>query len=371
MRRLLVLFLAVTLLLTATLVWLSWQLVRQDEALVEQRIEERRESAADLATAALQKSLLQAGEQLSALSVMPARDLAGKASEIAKRLGADSVLIICGLDSVEAFPGGRLLFHPIRPPAASFASARNVFAKAESLEFLHENRQAAAAILRDLARAGDPAVRAGALMRLARIQRRSGRPREALATYESLAALGSVPVEGLPADLVARHASLVLLENLGVAERDRLGREASALFRDVQTGRWRLLRAEYGFYVEEARRRLPSSEPGAGYETAVARAHAVESLWESWRAVQKKKEAAEGQRLQWFGDRPILMLWRAAPGMMAALTLGPDDVRAQWLATLQPSLAEQGVEIVLTDTDGRAVIGQLTAEHRRQPLRPA
>jgi len=244
-----------------------------------------------------------------------------------------------------------------------------VFAKAESLEFLHENPQAAAAILRDLARAGDPATRAGALMRLARIQRRSGRPREALATYESLAALGSVPVEGLPADLVARHAGLALLENLG--ERERLQREASALVRDLQAGRWRLLRAEYGFYSEEARQRLPSSESGAGQEAAVARAYAVESLWESWRTSQEKEEAAEGQRLQWFGDRPILMLWRATPGMMAGLALGPDDVRAQWLSALQPALAEQGVGIVLTDTDGRAVIGQLTAEHRRQSLRPA
>jgi two-component system phosphate regulon sensor histidine kinase PhoR len=162
---------------------------------------------------------------------------------------------------------------------------------------------------------------------------------------------------------------LALLENLG--ERERLSREASALFRDLQAGRWRLLRAEYGFYAEEARRRLPSSELGAGREAAVARAYAVESLWESWRAFQEKKEAAEGQRLQWFGDRPVLMLWRATPGMMAGLALGPDDVRAQWLSALQPGLAEQGVGIVLTDTHGRAAIGRLTGEPRRQSLRPA
>ena len=369
MRRLLVMFLAVTLLLTATLVWLSWQLVRQDEALVEQRIQERRENAADLATAALQKSLLQAGEQLSALSATPARDLAGKAAETATRLGADSVLVICGADGVEAFPSGRMLFHPTRPPAPLPASARNAFARAESLEFFHENPQAAAAILRDMARAGDPAIRAGALMRLARIQRRNGQPREALATYASLAALGPVPVEGLPADLVARHASLALVEALG--ERERLGREASALFRDLQAGRWRLLRAEYGFYSAEAQRRLPSPEPDGGHEAALARANAVGSLWEGWHAVQEKKEAAEGQRLEWFGDRPVLMLWRATPEMMAGLVMGPDDVRAGWLSALQPGLAEQGVGIVLTDTDNRAVVGRLTGEHRGESLRPA
>lgn len=131
-RHLLGMFLAVTLLLTATLIWLSWQLVRQDEALVEQRIEERRESAADLATAALQKSLLQTGEQLNALSVTPAGELSGKATEIGKRLGTDSVLVICRPDSVEAFPSGRLPFHPTRPSATR--PGRNVFARAESLE---------------------------------------------------------------------------------------------------------------------------------------------------------------------------------------------------------------------------------------------
>ena len=366
-RHLLVMFLAVTLLLTATLVWLSWQLIRQDEALVEQRVEERRESAADLVTAALQKSLLQAGEQLSALSVTPARELSGKAADVARRLGADSVLVICRPDSVDTFPSGRLLFHPIRPSAAP--ATQNVFAKAESLEFFHENSRAAAAILRDLARAGDPAVRAGALMRLARIDRRSGRLREALAAYESLAALGPVPVEGLPADLVARHASLTLLETLD--ERERLGREASALFRELQAGRWRLLRAEYGFYVEEARRRLAASEPGGGHEAAVARSWAVESLWGSWRDVQQGKEAADGQRLRWFADRPVLILWRATSEMMAGLVLGPDDLSAQWLSALQPALAEQGVAIVLTDADGRAVIGRLTGERQRQSLRTA
>ena len=366
-RHLLAMFLAVTLLLTMTLVWLSWQLVRQDEALVEQRVEERRESAANLTAAALQKSLLQAGEQLGVLSVTPTGELPGKADDIAKRLGADSVLIICGPDSVEAFPGGRLLFYPVRPPSAP--AARNVFVHAESLEFVHGNTRAAAAILQGLARAGEPAIRAGALMRLARIHRRAGRSREALAAYETLAALGPVPVEGPPADLVARHAILALLEDFG--DRDRLAREASALLRDLRAGRWRLLRAEYGYYVEEAQRRLGASGAGEGHAAAMARAFAVESLWGSWRAILEGNGASEGQRLLWFADRPVLVLWRAAPGVMAGLALGPDDVSGQWLPAIEPALAEQGMGIVLTGADGRAVIGRLADESRRQSLRLA
>jgi signal transduction histidine kinase len=244
-----------------------------------------------------------------------------------------------------------------------------VFAQAESLEFTQRNTEAAAAILQGLARAGDPGVRAGALMRLARIDRRSGRLREALAAYEAMSALGPVPVEGLPADLVARHAILALVETLG--ERDRLAREASALLRDVQAGRWRLLRAEYGYYTEEARRRLGPSAPPEGQQAAVARAFAAESLWASWRAILQGKEAAEGQRLLWFADRPVLVMWRAAPGVMTGLAMGPDDVSGQWLSALKPALADQGMGIVLTDADGRAVAGRLTGERGRQSLRQA
>jgi signal transduction histidine kinase len=360
-------FLTVTLLLTVTLIWLSWQFVRQDEALVEQRIEERRDSAADLATAALQKSLFQAEEQLTALSTTPAGELPSKAAETAMRLGADSVLVIFRPDSMEAFPSGRLPFHPTRPSTAP--SARDVFTQAESLEFLRENYREAAATLRALARSGDATVRAGALMRLARVLRKSGQPREALAAYQDLAALGPVPVEGPPADLVARHASLALLEVLG--DRERLDREASALYSDLQAGRRPLLRAEYGFYLEEAQRRLESPDLWAGTEPAVARASAVESLWRFWHAVRKGEEAGQGRRVLWFAGRPVLVLWRAAPERMTGLAVGPDDVAAQWLATFQPTLEHQGVAIVLTDSAGRPVIGRPADRPDRQSLRLA
>jgi signal transduction histidine kinase len=178
-----------------------------------------------------------------------------------------------------------------------------------------------------------------------------------------------VPVEGLPADLVARHAILALLEDSG--DRGRLAREASTLLHDIQAGRWRLLRAEYGYYVEEARRRAGASGPGEGQAAALARAFAVESLWGSWGAIMQGNEAPEGQQVLWFADRPVLVLWRAAPGVMAGFALGADDVSGQWLPAIQAALAEQGLGIALTDADGRAVIGPLTGERRRQSLRLA
>ncbi|MBE3133236.1 MAG: HAMP domain-containing histidine kinase [Acidobacteria bacterium] len=73
----------------------------------------------------------------------------------------------------------------------------------------------------------------------------------------------------------------------------------------------------------------------------------------------------------WFAGRPLLVLWRASPEMMAGLALGPDDVAAQWLSAVRPALAQQAVGIVLTDAGGRAVIGRLTDGPGRQSLRPA
>lgn len=366
-RHLLVVSAAVTLLLTGTLIWLSWQLVRQDEALFEQRIEERRESAADLATAALQRGLLQAEEELTSLSLTPAAETSARAEEAAKHWGAGSVLAICRHDGVEAFPKGRLPFYPARPSPA--AHARDVFAHAESLEFLHEDRGQATVTLRGLARSSDPGVRAGALARLGRIHRKDGRFRDALAAYDDLARLGLANVEGLPADLVARHARLAVLEALG--ERERAEREASALFGDLQGGRWTLLRAEYGFYTTEAQRRLTAPAQAEEDRAAIALAWAVDWLWGSWRSAVEGQKIADGQRLVWCGDTPVLVLWRATAERMTGLAIGPGDVRARWLSALEPVLEEQGVGIVLTDPDGRGVSGRLTMDRRRQSLRLA
>jgi signal transduction histidine kinase len=366
-RHLLLLFLLVTLLLTGTLIWLSWQLVRQDEALVGQRIEERRENAADLAVAALQKSLSQFEEQLTALGSTPAGELQSMASEYAKRLGQDAVLVVFRPGGVEAFPRNALRFHPSRPAEA--APARGVFARAESLEFGPENYPEAIAILRQQASSAELPVRAGALMRLARVFRKSKRLPEALSAYQDLAGLGLVPVEGLPADLAARHGRLSVLEDLG--EKDRLAREASALSADLQAGQWRLTRAEYGFYLEETQRRLGVSDPWSGTEAAVARASAVESMWEQWQAARPGGLSTKGQRTLWFAERPVLALWRASPESLVGLAAGPDYVESQWLARLQPTLAQQGVGIALADTDGRPVIGRPPSGGDRQSLRLA
>src|SRR5215469_16699056 len=54
-RQLRFVFLGTMLLLAGTLGWLGWRLLQQDQQLSAQRIAERRETAADLAVAALER----------------------------------------------------------------------------------------------------------------------------------------------------------------------------------------------------------------------------------------------------------------------------------------------------------------------------
>ena len=116
-RRLLTMFLAIAVLLAGTLLWLGWQLARQDRELASQRVQERREIVADLAVAALQKSLSLVEEQLTNLANLPSREIRRKAAEYAAALPGDSVLVLARGGEVEAYPENRLPFYPVAPAA--------------------------------------------------------------------------------------------------------------------------------------------------------------------------------------------------------------------------------------------------------------
>ena len=98
---------------------------------------------------------------------------------------------------------------PLPDDAAAFD-----FMDAEALEFRGDLAGATAAY-QALARASNREVRAGALARLARVERKRGQPAAALAAYDALASMTDVTALGRPADLLARVERLALLEELG------------------------------------------------------------------------------------------------------------------------------------------------------------
>ena len=363
--HLLVMFFATTFVLVTALAWMGWQLVRQDRALAGQRLEERRENAADLAVAALQKHFFQLEGHLMRLSTAAAPQLREQASEFAAGLPEDSLLLIFRSNDLEGFPEHRLLFYP--NISAAPAALPRIFTAAEALEFQKQDYSKAVGALRPLARHADPAVRAEAQARLGRNLWKSGQVAEALAAYGELARAGSTPVAGLPAELVAREARLLVFEKQKDEEAAR--REAMGLSSALRGGEWRINRAGYDFYLSEACRGmgLTSPEPAE----ALAASAAAEPMWEEWQALRRDESNIAGRRIFWNADRPVLLVWRGTPERLAVLALGRRYLESQWLKPLLPTLGRFDTRIALTDSDGRAVSGHLPNGSETQSVRLA
>jgi hypothetical protein len=276
--RLLWIFLSITLVLTATLGWLGWQLLQQDRALARQRAQERVEVAADLITAALQRDLSELEQDLTRLASMSGDGLARDSLAFSRRLPASAVLLLINADGVEPLPDDRLLFRPFLPPAKEPQSA--AFSAAEALEFQKGDHAGAIAALQEPARAADPQVRAAALNRMARNQRKTGRWEDAMRAYGELRALGPVTVGGLPAELLARDAMCALLEEHG--DLVRVKEEASAVYADLGQGRWKISEAAYAYYAGQARKRTGAAAADGTRLDAIALSEAAQVLWDEW-----------------------------------------------------------------------------------------
>jgi len=147
-RAVLALFLVVTLVPAAGLVWLGWYLLQQDRALVDQRVQERRERAADLLVGTLDAKL-RAFEQ----------DLTGPSARQLLAQGDDAVLVVLGSGAMDVYPRSHLLYYPIASPCQE--PAELVFRAGEDREFRLHDYAGAIANFRELSRSEDATVRAG------------------------------------------------------------------------------------------------------------------------------------------------------------------------------------------------------------------
>ncbi len=369
-RHLLILFLATTLVPATALGWLSWRLLQQDRALENQRLQERLDRAADLVAAASERALDEVEHQLATLAALRDSQLAVAALQGAQRLTDDALLIVLRRESIASYPGTRLLYYPLVPrvkePSAS------VFARGEIFEFRQKDYAKAIEVFRGLARSKETMVRAGALLRLGRNLRKASQRKPALAVYDELALLGSTPVAGLPAELLARESRCALFQEM--KQPAELRREAESLYGDLNNGRWPLTRAAYRFYASEAQKwlgadgdtnsRLPEREADD-----LALAGGVESVWEEWQRIRRGEGNPAGHRSLWVYNRSVLLLWHSTPERSVALVAGARYCRRQWLAALAPILERQRVEVVLTDTEGHPVLGRFTHPGAQQAVR--
>jgi signal transduction histidine kinase len=328
-------FLVLTLGPSLGLVWLGWRLLDQDRALQNQRIEERRERAADQVVASLQRAL-----QTSELDVTQRRGPAP---------GDDALMVEFRGSEVRVYPNGTLLFSP--PASVPQDVASNVYREAETYEFQRQDYERALRALQPLTRSSDPLIRAGALLRIARNQRKAGQFDPALRTYTELAAYDGTPADGLPAGLVARRARCDVLAGLG--RREDLAKEAADLYSLLRRGQWRLSQAAYDVHAEEAAAWLDVNRDSEAPALALAEAVA-------WLAAQESRGTLDSGRASRIRqNRLVTILWTRGPEGLRALVAGPQYLEDRWLSAVAPLADTLRVTVTLNEpSPGAAAAGR-------------
>ena len=327
-RSLLVILFLVTLVSVSALAWFGWKVLYQEQVVEAQRAQERLEQAADRIAATARGALAETGERVGAWLISPPVD--GKPEE--------GVLLMVGENSFSALPAGRLLFRPFAAPEPE--APADTFSDGEVLEFQQGDAGKAIEWYRRLAMTKNAtkssAVRAGALLRLARVLRKAGRTAEARDAYTQLAALGSARVAGVPADLVARHA---LCELSGSRE------DAQALQAGLRRARWPLTRGQFAFYWSEAGRLAGEVQPVPSEPAAWSEAVAL-----AWGDLMRE-QSPRGQSTLWVDGHPLFLIWRGVSGHRAVLVTRPETM-------LKSVFAGGEVSCAALDGEGRVVAGR-------------
>jgi signal transduction histidine kinase len=322
-RSLLLYLFVLTLVSVSALAVFGWRLLTQERMVETQRIEERLEQAADRITATLRGTLAETGERVAAPRWDPR--------------GEEGLLLQVGANSLAALPRERLLYWPVAAPQAEAPAA--AFAEGERAEFLENDPRKAADAYRRMTASPDAALRAGALVRLARVYRKAGDPRAA-ETYTALAAISGAKTAGVSAELVALHA---LAEISGRRE------DGARLLNGLRAARWQLTRGQFEYYWGEAARL--AREHAAPPAEALALSDAVEQIWNE----RDRENGARGQRTIWVDGFPFLLIWRetggAPAGRRAIFIARPETI-------LKQVFAGDPVVVAAADSEGRVVAGR-------------
>ena len=302
--RLTLLLLAVFLPPAGALVWLGLSLLAQDRDLLRQREADRREAAAETVARALVQTLSEVERALSVAAPVPDGTV---------RIGLRG-------GSVSVEPPGGLAWMPATAPLPEYAG--QPFEEAERAEFA-DRADRGRAVYQRLSASRDPLVRAGALVRSARLARRQGRSDDALAAYGELAKVSGAAVNGMPADLVARRMICDVLRSAG---RDAaLAREAAALRADFSRGRWRLDRTSWEVATADI-------EKLTGAPVASPEQRALSAAVDIFQAAPGS--LAQGRAVVDAGGVPVTLLWRRESGGTGLLVVPPSSV-GKWVEQLR------------------------------------
>lgn len=330
-RRLVGLFLLVTLLPSLLLIAFGWRLLQQDRELERQQVEVRREAMVDLAVSTLEgrvastELVLRSGDDLGTLSTL------------------DSVVIQFRSDEVETVPPGRLLYLPQSYPGPAIPAG--ALARGEELEHREQNPRAAADWFRRLAASPDEGIRAAALFAYARNLRKTGAHDEALNVYRTVAAVRDVAIEGMPAGLLSQAARCSLLLQLNRTK--ELAAEARELRTRLLRGDWRLDRPTFELNLQQANEWAGDLEKPTA--TQVALAAVVNRMWEEWRS----GGPASSRRSVLSGGTLFTVLAQRDPSRLVALVAGPEFAGHHWTTKVVMLNPREDLQIGLHDAGFR------------------
>ena len=326
-RSLLAALISTTVVVTAALLWAGWRLLDQQQAIDEQTARGQADSAADAVAAGIRGKLAEAGERLSGWVSDPSA---------AVPLIDGAVVVAVRGRGIEVGPAGGLPFIPID---VQWRRHTELFQSLEATEFGGKPDEARMGYLA-LVNHRDVMVRAGALLRLGRAQRKVRDLDGALVTYRRLAELGGTLTDDLPAELaglIGQHTT-----HLALADAPRAGAVAEQIRRGLDAGRWVIGRGTAELYRE----RFPEPRPRSW-----ALANALSDVWRETNG----RLTSRGQRV--FADAPpnpgVLVMWRANGAAIAALA-APID-RFFELPTPASTMWQ------LVDPEGRVIRGPSTS----------
>jgi len=319
-HSLLVALVITTAAVTVALSWAAWRLIHQQRDIDEQRAQEQLGAAAESMAARIRGKLAETGERLSQAAVNPSAPLAVIDGGGILIVRPDGVVNAAGL--------------PFVPSVPNTSAIDALFDEAEMFELAREDLSGAATRYQNLARHDDATVRAGALVRLARVAEKRGDTDAALRAYKQLEHSGDVRFQHLPARFVALYQRHAIAKARADAERERSLH--ATLTQGLDAGGWLLTRDAATWYREQLEMlELPRAWPLADAVDRVAR--------------MGQPLSPRGQRV--FTDTPgsILVMWRTN-GPATAMT-------AVFLDRFLPS-SVANVAWHLADPSGRWLAGE-------------
>ena len=333
-RNLVALIAGIALVPLAFLSWMGARVLDQDRILEAQQRDQRLALAADRVVTALQRPIDGAAQLL----IEGRADRTWPTGAVAAEFSA--------VGAARLLSPGRAAWLPavaVLPEAAS-----SVFVDGETSEFRRNDGAGAIRAYQALAASPDRAIRAGALLRLARTLRAAGDLNRALDAYARAASYDDVGFGGVPAGLAARYARLSVLDAQHRAS--ERATEARALGADLAAGRWPLTCAVYELYASDVER-WGGAKSGTGRDAEVLAA-AIDRIWN-----RRSSLVEPGQALLAGADVPLLALWRPAGGALRVLIVTGGFVDAQWMRGAAAAAGEQGVIFELRARDGAHVAG--------------